>query len=338
MPGDGKVRLSDVARAAGVSIGTVSNTLNRPHTVSESTRKRVLSAVRKLDFVPNERAASLRSGTSRILGLLIPDVTNPIYSEIAKGVADAAEAQGYSIALFNTEDNPERERRQLEMLARHRSAGVLMAPRKADQRRVDRLRRLGMHLVLIDRATSEHDGCSVSIDDARGGLLAGTHLLDSGHQRIVFVNGQPQVPQASSRREGLRQALSLAGLDPDGFVEINLADTSYADGESAARSILQMDEQPDGVFCINDQLAIGVLRRLARAGRHAPTDVAVVGYGDSPIAESAAVPLTTIRQPMVDLGRTAVGKLLTEVDEPSNDHHHTSTVFTPSLVIRSSAP
>lgn len=333
-----KVRVSDVARAAGVSLGTVSNTLNRPHTVSERTRKKVLAAIKKLDFVPNEGAASLRSGTSKMLGLVIPDVTNPIYAEITKGVADAAEAAGYAVILFNTDDQPDRELRQLEMLARHRSAGALIVPRKADERRLERLRNLGLHLVLIDRAASEHDGCSVSIDDVRGGLLAGTHLLESGRRRIVFVSGPALVPQAAGRLEGLRRALAAAHLDPDGYVEVDLEDTSFADGEHAASQIAEMVDRPDGVFCINDQLAIGVIRGLARHGISVPTDISVVGYGDSAIAESGPVPLTTIRQPMVDLGRAAVGQLLSEVDEPAEEHHHSSTVFIPSLVVRSSAP
>ena len=338
MRNGGKVRVSDVARVAGVSLGTVSNTLNRPHTVSEQTRKKVLAAIKKLDFVPNEGAASLRSGTSKMLGLVIPDVTNPIYAEITKGVASAAETAGYAVMLFNTDDQPDRELRQLEMLARHRSAGALIVPRKADQRRLERLRNLGLHLVLIDRAVSEHDGCSVSIDDVRGGLLATSHLLDSGRRRIAFVSGPVLVPQAAGRLEGLRRAIALANLDPGSYVELDQEDTSYADGERAASQIARMPDRPDGVFCINDQLAIGVLRGLAREGISVPREIAVVGYGDSAIAESAPVPLTTIRQPMYELGRAAVGHLLSEVDESSDEHHHSSTVFIPSLVIRSSAP
>ncbi len=333
-----KVRLSDVARAAGVSLGTVSNTLNRPHTVSEQTRKKVLAAIKKLDFVPNEGAASLRSGTSRMLGLVIPDVTNPIYAEITKGVAVAAEAAGYAVMLFNTDDQPDRELRQLEMLARHRSAGALIVPRKADDHRLERLRNLGLHLVLIDRAASEHDGCSVSIDDVRGGLLATSHLLASGRRKIAFVSGPVLVPQAAGRLEGLRRALVQAKLDPGSCIEIDMEDTSYADGELAASRIAEMSDPPDGVFCINDQLAIGVLRGLIRAGISVPAEISVVGYGDSAIAESAPVPLTTVRQPMFDLGRAAVGQLLSEVDESREEHHHSSTVFVPCLVIRSSAP
>lgn len=333
----GKVRLRDVASAAGVSVGTVSNTLNRPHSVSEPTRRKVLAAIRKLDFVPNVGAAALRSGTSKLLGLVIPDVTNAFYAEIAKGVAEEAEAHGYAMLLFNTEDNPDRELEQLELLARYRSIGALIVPRKADQRRLERLKGLGLHLVLIDRAAPQHDGCSVSIDDVRGGLLATAHLLALGRTKLVFVNGPADVPQTVARREGLRKALALAGRDPDGFVEINVQEPSYADGETAAQQILRMPEPPDGVFCINDQLAIGVLRGLMRAGIAVPGMIAVVGYGDTAIAESAPVPLTTIRQPMADLGRAAVGLLLSEAEESAANHNHSARVYNPSLVIRESA-
>lgn len=332
------VRLSDVAREAGVSLGTVSNTLNRPDTVSELTRNRVLATIKRLDFVPNQGAATLRSGMSRMLGLVIPDVTNAFYAEIAKGVAAAAEAEDYAVMLCNTDDQPDRELRQLEMLARHRSAGALIVPLSADERRLDRLRNTGTHLVLIDRVASEHDGCSISIDDVRGGRIATTHLLNLNRKRIVLVNGPDHIPQCANRRKGLQRALTSAGIGPDNYVEISVEEMSTRDGERAAEQILAMADRPDGVFCINDQLAIGVLRGLARGGVAVPQTMAVVGYGDSPIAESAQIPLTTVRQPMFDIGRAAVSQLLSEFEEPASEHHHSSTVFKPSLVIRESAP
>lgn len=338
MVGSDKVRIIDVAQLAGVSPGTVSNTINRPHTVAANTRKKVLAAIKKLDFVPNEGAAALRSGSSRLLGLVIPDVTNAFYAEITKGVVAAAADHGYAALLFDTDDDPDRELAQLEILSRHRSAGALVVPREADQHRLERVRKLGMPLVIIDRVTSEHDGCSVATDDMRGGLLAATHLLNSGRQRLAFVNASTRMPQADSRREGLMRALTLAGRDPERFSEIHLEHTSYVDGEQAAREILNLAERPDGVFCINDQLAIGLVRGLTQAGVSVPQDISVVGYGDSPIAESSPVSLTTIRQPMLELGRAAVEKLLAELEEPATEHRHSATIFTPSLTIRSSAP
>jgi LacI family transcriptional regulator len=269
---------------------------------------------------------------------VIPDVTNTFYAEIAKGVIQSAEKRDYAVLLFDTDDQPDRELHQLEMLARHRSAGALIVPRKADQKRLNRLRDLGMHIVLIDRVAPEQEGCSVSIDDERGGLLAAGHLIESGRRRLALVNGPTHIPQCAHRRDGMLRALSLADMRPSDLHEITVAEMSSTDGERAAQEILRMSPIPNGVFCINDQLAVGVIRGLARAGVGVPDDVAVVGYGDSALAASAPVPLTTIRQPMFDLGRAAVDHLLSEVEVPSARHHHSSTVFTPSLIPRRSAP
>lgn len=333
----GKVTLSDVAKAAGVSSGTVSNTLNRPEAVSDATRRRVLAAIATLDFVPNEGAARLRSGSSRLLGLVVPDIGSSFYAEIAKGVARRAEERGHAMLLFDTGDDPEREVRQLETLARHRSIGALIAPRMADERQLRRLRALNMHLVLIDRPASEHDGCSVSIDDVQGGRMAARHLQVLGRGRLTFVAGPAGVPQADRRLQGFREILGDGGA---GLDVVHVESPDFLGGEEAARSMVVSGSRADGVFCVNDQLAVGVVNELTRSGVRVPQDVAVVGYGDTSVARSASVPLTTVRQPMSDLGRAAVDHLISESEgmAESRMHHHSSTVFQPSLVVRESAP
>ncbi|MFV0405907.1 MAG: LacI family DNA-binding transcriptional regulator [Propioniciclava sp.] len=334
----GHVRLADVAREAGVSIGTVSNTLNRPDTVSDRTRKKVLATIKRLDFVPNQGAATLRRGTSNLLGLVIPDVANAFYAEIAKGVVEAAEARGYAVVLCDTDDQPEREVHHLEMLARHRSAGALIVPRLADGGRLDRLRNVGSHLVLIDREAPQHDGCSVFIDDVRGGTLAVDHLCRTQREQLILINGPDHIPQCANRRAGMRRALINADRDPADFRELTVPEMSSLEGERIADDLVANQQLPDGIFCINDQLATGILRSFARHHIGVPEQVAVVGYGDSPLAINAPIPLTTIRQPMVELGRAAVGQLLTELEEPADRHHHSARVFTPTLVVRDSAP
>lgn len=335
----GKVTLSDVAKAAGVSSGTVSNTLNRPEAVSDATRRRVLAAIATLEFVPNEGAARLRSGSSRLLGLVVPDIGSSFYAEIAKGVARRAEERGHAMLLFDTGDDPEREVRQLETLARHRSIGALIAPRMADERQLRRLRALNMHLVLIDRPASEHDGCSVSIDDVQGGRMAARHLVALGRRRLAFVAGPVGVPQAERRLQGFRDAVATDEVLVEPAV-VHADSSDFLGGGEGARALLAMDPRPDGVFCVNDQLAVGVVNELTRAGLRVPQDVAVVGYGDTSVARSASVPLTTVRQPMSDLGRAAVDHLISESEgmAESRMHHHSSTVFQPSLVVRESAP
>jgi LacI family transcriptional regulator len=326
-----------VARLAGVSIATVSNTLNRPGIVAAATRERVLAAIEKLEFVPSSAAAALRQGTSRTIGFVIPDVTNPFYSAIARGVADAADEAGYGVSLCMSRDDPERELRQFELLAQQRAAGALVVPLTADSSRLATLRNVGAHLILIDRAARPDEGCSVVIDDVSGGRIAMRHLLATRGERVVLVNGRRTIPQCVDRRAGAREAMREAGLDPDGLREIEVDDMTSQAG-MAVGGRLARDGLPAGIFCTNDLLASGVIRGLTQAGARLPADVAVVGYGDLFPATEAVIPLTTIEQPTDLLGRVAVEKLLDEVAANLGVHQHTTTVFEPSLVIRASAP
>ncbi len=334
------VNLTEVAREAGVSPATVSNTLNRPDIVSPTTRNRVLDAIQRLDFVPNHAAATLRRGHNRLFGLVVPDITNPFYAEIARGVSDAADAAGYALVLCDSQDDPVRERRQLETLGEHRAAGALAVPLTADETRLDRLRGMGAHLVLIDRRADPDQGCSVLVDDRRGGEIATTHLLSRRPDAtgpIAVINGRHDIPQCAQRHLGAVDALRAHGLDPAELVEYQLDEMTTAAGEEAGRRLARSTALPRGVFCINDQLAIGVIRGLAAEGVSVPDQVPVVGYGDLAIAPDAPVPLTTVEQPKYAIGQTAVQHLLAELAE-GEDHRHTTTVFPPTLVIRASAP
>ncbi|RFA07163.1 hypothetical protein B7R21_16360 [Subtercola boreus] len=330
-----RIGLLAVAKEAGVSIATVSNTLNRPDVVSAATRARVLAVIAKMDFVPNTAAASLRRGSNRLIGLVVPDISNPFYSEIARGVTAAADRHRYGVILCNSQDDPDRELDQLEMLAEHRAAGALVVPLTADNRRLSRLRSLGTHLVLIDRESP--DGCSTSIDDVLGGRLAAQHLLESRDADFVLVNGSHSIPQCADRRTGARAALSAAGRDPDSLVEYEVDDMTTEAGVEIAERLLEK-ELPSGVFCTNDLLAIGLMRGLAHHGIAVPDRVAIVGYGDLAPAADAPIPLTTVDQPKFALGNAAVEMMLAEITEKDDTHRHSATVFRPTLVVRDSAP
>ncbi|HLT62806.1 MAG TPA: LacI family DNA-binding transcriptional regulator [Microlunatus sp.] len=337
------VNLIEVAREAGVSPATVSNTLNRPDIVSPQTRTKVLAAIERLDFVPNHAAATLRRGHNRLFGLVVPDITNPFYAEIARGVTDAADAAGYAVVLCDSQDDPVRERRQLETLAEHRAAGALAVPLTADESRLDRLRAMGAHLVLIDRRADPAQGCSVVVDDRRGGEIATRHLLASlpdpatDGRPLAVVNGRHDIPQCAQRHLGAADAMAAAGLDPAGLVEFQLDRMTTDAGETAGRRLARSGRLPRGVFCINDQLAIGVIRGLVAEGVRVPADVPVIGYGDLAVAPDAPVPLTSVEQPKYAIGRHAVDRLLAELTE-GEAHQHTATVFPPTLVVRDSAP
>ncbi|MGP3989795.1 LacI family DNA-binding transcriptional regulator [Streptomyces sp. 3N207] len=324
-------RIQDVAEAAGVSVSTVSNVLNRPDRVKPETAARVRTAISALDYVPHTGAAGLRSGRASSLGLVLPDVANSFYSRIARGAAEAAYEHGFSLALCDSGDDPEREQGYLSMLVEQRAVGVVVVPLTADPERLARLRRRGIPLVLADRSSMAEDGCSVSVDDVAGGLLAVRHLLAGGAREVLVVNGRLEIRQCADRYQGARQA--VRGRRGARLRQITAEQMTAASGEDIAR---QLADMPDAVFCTNDFLAVGLCRGLAERGVRVPEDVRVVGYGDLDAAGFAATPLTTIHQPVEDLGRAAVDMLLDEV-EAQGEHVHESRVFSPHLRHRASA-
>jgi LacI family transcriptional regulator len=330
----GRVGLAAVAKEASVSIATVSNTLNHPDVVSEATRARVLAVIERLDFVPNTAAASLRRGSNRLIGLVVPDITNPFYAGIARGVSEASDLHRYGVILCNSRDDAERELSQLQLLAEHRAAGALVVPLTADHSRLARLRSLGTHLVLIDQEADE--GCAALMDDVLGGRIAVEHLLDTRGHQIAVVNGHHSIVQCADRWTGAREAFTRAGADPSMLTEIQVTDMTIEAGENAVPDLLA-GGAPAGIFCTNDQLAIGVARGLLARGIDVPTSTAVVGYGDL-FGADAPIPLTTVEQPKDALGRAAVELLMQELREGDGLHRHSSTVFRPNLVIRQSAP
>lgn len=334
--GEARVGQRLIAEEAGVSVATVSNTLNRPEIVAPETRARILEAMERLGFVHNEAAASLKRGSNRLIGLVLPDITNPFYGEIARGVTAAADAAGYGVVLCNSDDDPATELAQFELLARLRAVGALVVPLTADLARLERLRTVGTHLVLVDRVADAHDGCSAAIDDVLGGAIAARHLLATRGDRIALINGAASIPQCADRREGVRSAVAAAGGDADGVREYVVDDMTAAQGRLAVLRMLDAGVTPSGVVCTNDQLAIGAIRALTERGLTVPTDVAVVGYGDLAIAVDAPVPLTSVEQPKNELGRAAVALLLDEIG--GDAHEHTTRVFAPGLVVRDSAP
>jgi LacI family transcriptional regulator len=330
--------MKEVASLAGVAVGTVSNVLNHPDLVRPLTRARVEAAMEELGFIPNGSARQLRAGRSRCLGLVVLDVTNPFFTEVARGVEDYAQAAGYVVILCNSDEAEDKERRYLRVLEEQRVRGILITPVHGRAPELRRIRDRGTPVVLLDRPGSSGQ-CSVAVDDRRGGEIAVAHLLGLGHRRIALVNGPTAIRQCADRRHGAYRAVEKAGLDPAVvLIEVPVAAMNAQAGGVAGDGLLGMSggERPTAVFCTNDMLALGVLRRLSQAGVTVPGDLAVVGYDDIDFAADAAVPLTSVRQPKYQLGRAAAELLLDEADRPT-DHEHRRFVFTPELVIRASS-
>jgi LacI family transcriptional regulator len=328
--------MKDVASLAGVAVGTVSNVLNHPDLVRPLTRARVEAAMEELGFIPNGSARQLRAGRSRCLGLVVLDVTNPFFTEVARGVEDYAQAAGYAVILCNSDEAHDKERRYLRVLEEQRVRGILITPVHGRSPELRRIRDRGTPVVLLDRPGSAGQ-CSVAVDDRRGGEIAVTHLLSLGHRSIALVNGPTAIRQCADRRRGAYLAVEQAGFDPAAVLtEVPVSAMNARGGAAAADDLLRDAPATTAVFCANDMLALGLLRGLGQAGVTVPGDLAVVGYDDIEFAADAAVPLTSVRQPKYQLGRAAAELLLDEADRPA-EHKHSRFVFTPELVVRASS-
>jgi LacI family transcriptional regulator len=329
MARDPAVTISDVAEWAGVSVGTVSNVVNRPERVADATRDRVRDAIATLGWVPNGSAATLRAGRATLVGLIVPDIRNPFFTEVARGAEDMAAASGEAIVVCNTDWLLDSERRALDALARQQVRGVIINPAGEDERYLEWLLDRGIALVLLDHRRSAGRVPSVVVDDVLGGRVAGEHLLELGHRRIALVNGPTSIPQCEDRRLGLIDALSAAGLEPErDLIEVEVEAMDAASGLAAVDEVFAA-AAPSAIFCTNDLLAIGVIRGLRLRGLRAPTDVSVVGYDDVELAAMTDPPLTTVHQPSYELGETAY-ELLRRGAEPERRS------FSPHLVQRES--
>ncbi len=328
--------VKDVAARAGVSLGTVSNVLNRPERVSGATRAKVEEAMAELGFVRNESARQLRAGTSRTLAYVMLDAGNPFFTDVAQGIENAAEAAGLSLLLCNSGQRQEREEQHLQLLQQQRVQGLLVTPVDPESRLLDEIRRRGTPVVIVDRARNDSTFCSVAVDDLLGGRLAVEHLVDRGHERVAFVGGPMSLGQVRDRLDGARAAWAAAGRPPDDLTVITTASLDVASGREAGARLagLPSGRRPTAAFCANDLTALGLLQHTIGNGTRVPEDLAIVGYDDIEFAAAAAVPLSSVRQPRHELGRAAAELALDEAQNPA--HHHRQILFTPELVARES--
>ena len=326
------VSLRDVAKSAKVSVGTVSNVLNRPEIVAEKTLLRVRETIKELGFVPNGFARQLRFGNSRTIGLIVPDVANPFFTEVARGVEDGANKREYAVFLCNSDESVVKEERYINVLIEQQVRGVLFAPSDIKSNRMDEMKSRGISVTLLDREQKGEDHCSVSVDDIYGGRIAIEYLGELGHQNIAWVAGPESIPQVADRGNGVAKAAKAGGLNIE-TIRVQLQNS--AQGEEAAKLILQLPKMPTAVFCANDLLALGVMRGLMAAKVKVPDQVSILGYDDINFASSAAVPLSSISQPAYQMGVTAADLLLSECEDGEN-HQHQQIRFQPKLVERES--
>lgn len=312
--------IRELAQRAGVSVASVSRALNQLPGVAEETRARITALAREIGYTPDERARSLVTGQVPFLGLVVPDIANPYYPEVARGAEEELLDQGYSLLLLSTDWQLPRLRRAFELLIARRVAGLLLAvPLNGE---LEEARRAGVELertvALVGQPSARpHDVVSVEVDDRHGGWLVGRHLIDRGWQRLAYVAGPEQDRAARERLAGLRKALGEAGRG--GALEtISHGEWSVASGHEQARRILDLvlggsagaRKARLAFFAANDLLALGVAQAAAEHGLRLGRDLGLVGYDDIDPVRYLEVPLTTVAQPKRELGRLAAKQLL----------------------------
>ncbi|MCG6566943.1 LacI family DNA-binding transcriptional regulator [Tessaracoccus sp. ZS01] len=328
------VGIKDVARAAGVSVGTVSNVMNRPDVVSPSSREKVEKAIEELGYVPNDAARQLKAGTSRTVGLVVVDTQNPFYGTIALEAEDAAEERGLGLFIANSHRRHSKEQFYLSQFEQQRARGILVTPVSSDLDVQRSVAQRGTRVVLVDAVERDEGFCAVAADDFHGGYLAVRHLIDLGRRRITILGGPEHFRQVGRRLAGAQQAASeTPGVEIEYLAPEEM---SILAGRDAAIQIAERDTLPEAIFAMNDLLAIGALQALVMSrSLRVPEDVALIGYDDVAFCEDAVVPLSSIRQPSAEMGRKAIELLDDEITD-GDSHTHRWVLLKPELIARRS--
>jgi LacI family repressor for deo operon, udp, cdd, tsx, nupC, and nupG len=303
--------IREVAKRAGVSTATVSRVLSRPDVVSPDTRLRVLKAVERLGYAPNSVAKNLRTLKSRKLLVTVPDISNPFFSLILQGIEDTAQKNGYSVLLGDTQHDEGREERYALMLKQKEADGLIFLGHRLPRAAASVVREsapLCAPVVNGCEFSAELGVPSVHIDNAKAAAEAMDHLYDLGHERIGVVTGPLLSPLSRDRLTGSLASATRHGREAD--VIVTQGDFSIRSGSDAAATLLSRPDPPTAVFCFNDEMAMGVVSMARCRGLHVPTDLSIVGFDDIRFAQCIDPPLTTIAQPMREIGEGTVRLLL----------------------------
>ncbi|MEE1920656.1 LacI family DNA-binding transcriptional regulator [Pseudomonas sp. 148P] len=325
--------IKDVAALAGISYTTVSHVLNKTRPVSEPVRLKVEAAIAELDYVPSAVARSLKARSTATIGLLVPNSVNPYFAELARGIEDACERNGYCVILCNSDDNPQKQRSYLRVLLEKRIDGLIVASVGEDRDLLDSLSSVRTPMVILDRALEGVDADLVRIDHEQGAYLATRHLLDLGHTDIACINGPADTSVATLRLAGFHRALNEAGVKPEAGRVVNSDFTSLG-GYGAAANLLR-GSRPTAIFAGNDMIGMGVLRAAAERDISVPDELSVIGFDDIQMCQYVYPALTTVGQSIRDLGEMAASVLLRRISGPGPVAVE-QRIVAPKIVLRES--
>ena len=326
-----KPNVRDVAKQAQVSIGTVSNVLNRPGQVSEETRLRVRNAIDMLGFVPNAQMKN-SARDPKIVGLILPLSDNPFYTELAQGIEDSVAKGGLRVLTGYSREDEAIELHLLTSMVEAGFRGVIITPVGPRNQVFEKYIEQNIRVGYISQTDEQPEQCSVSIDQVRGGYIGLEYLYNLGHRDILWISGPPHHHQSNQRFVGISMAAQELGVE---LQVMNSPSLDFISGEQLAPAILALPKLPDAIFAGNDALALGIINYLLKEGIQVPDQISVLGYDNVAYAESALVPLSTVSQTPYQLGYTMGEQMLSELTA-DDAHLHQHVVFQPQIVERSS--
>jgi LacI family transcriptional regulator len=324
------VTIQDIAKRANVSISTVSRVLNQNAPVTEAKQKAILSAMAELDYKPNVFAQGLASGQSRTIGVLTPYINSPFYGELMRGVVQGLENSGYTAIFSEAYWNLEREKQAIQNLLARRVDGLIIFAGESSGEALEQIERR-LPVAVIGRDIPRFSGVCLRINDFEGAYQATKYLTDFGHRRVAHITGILSRQDAAARLAGYRQALADAGLPSEDQLIVE-GDFSENSGLLAVQSLLLRGQTFSAIFAANDQMAYGARLGLYRRGLRVPEDISLIGFDDQPGSAYTVPPLTTVRQPALEMGQVAAGVILALL----RDSSFTPPDFKAELVMRES--
>ena len=329
-----RITMRDVAELAGVSKATVSHVINETRFVEEATKERVSSAIRTLGYRPNVAARSLTTRRTRIIGLIVSDITNTFFAELMRGIEDVLIANGYSLMLCNTNEVLEREEYYIDILLRQGVDGIIAAATSQDWDVLSEASKLNIPIVMLDRTFDNANSPYVGVNNTHGAYLGTRHLIDRGYREIGILSGFQRLSTMRERLAGFEDALAEANLPLREQWCID-SPLSIDDGKRAMQQLMSLKERPRAVFICNNLLSLGALIGLREMNLSCPEDVAIASFDDHPWAQVSDPPLTVVRQPTYAIGETAARKVLEALNGGGSEIP--SVLFNCQLVVRQSS-
>lgn len=326
-----KVTIYEVAEEAGVSIATVSKVINNTGNMREETRERVMKTIKELDYHPNLMASALTGKGTQTLGLLVPDISNPFFSAMARHIEDCAHDHGMSVIMCSMDDDIDKEKKYIELLQRKQVDGFIIASTFHDKELIKGLIKKGIPIVMLAYDDDSLDASIVTVDDFKGGYEAASHLYSNGHRNIAVI--AEYTNSSDLRIYGFRVALEARGIT---FNEHSIFKTtaSIENGKTCFKLIQQQidNDSPTAIFACNDLLAIGVIQGATERGMQIPRDLAIIGFDNTILATTTVPGLTTISQPIADMAERTVEILINTIEKKNSVKKR--VLFNPELIVR----